>query len=424
VPLESLPLAAHAVYQRRTLTVSFGDARGNVIPADHDAPTNVARMIVTPMLVGNDLVGVLECSSTDARAFQLETPLLIEEIAQATGLAVQNAGLVASLRRQSDERAALVSIGRIVSGASDLPRALDAIAEACLHIEHVEGVDIELLADDGAPPGRIAAARRANWRHPFEEQQFFPLAQWPITQRLIDTRQPALYTAESEELSAHERAMLNADGIGGMALIPIVAGERVIGMLEFFNQRDDGLQLSITNVGSEIATQIAQLIERTRLQDALRHQAMIDGLTGVHTRRAILAELEMALATARAKRGLLAIVMIDINNFKEINDSLGHAAGDAVLAETARQLQDAVAGEGHIGRYGGDEFVVVLPDHDDRATERVVQRMRLNAGPGASFSPGVALFPRDGIMINSLLQSADDAMYAAKRRNRNGTAPS
>ena len=418
IPLESLPLAAHAVYQRRTLTVTFGDARGNVTPADHDVPANVARMIVTPMLVGNELVGVLECSSTDAHAFQLETPLLIEEIAQATGLAVQNAGLVASLRRQSDERAALVSIGRIVSGATDLPRALDAIAEACLHIEHVEGVDIELLPEEGHTTGITSVARRPNWSSPVGNQHFFPLLQWPSTQRLIDTRQPGLYTNESDELRPHERAMLKEDGIGAMALVPIIVGGRTIGVLEFFNQRTDALQWGITNVGAEIASQTAQLIERIRLQDALRQQAMIDALTGVHTRRAILAELEIALSTARANRELLAIVMVDMNNFKEINDSLGHAAGDAVLAETARHLQDAVAGEGHVGRYGGDEFVVVLPDHDDASAALVVQRMRANAGPTASFSCGIAVFPRDGIMINSLLQSADDEMYASKRNSK------
>lgn len=418
IPLESLPLAAHAVYQRRTLTVTFGDARGNVTPGDHDVPTTVARMIVTPMLVGSELVGVLECSSMDSRAFQLETPLLIEEIAQATGLAVQNAGLVASLRRQSDERAALVSIGRIVSGATDLSRALDAIAEACLHIENVEGVDIELLPEEGQTGAINSSARRPSWSSPAADHHFFPLVQWPSTQRLIESRQPALYTNESEELRPHERAMLKEDGIGAMALIPIVVAGRAIGVMEFFNQRTDAFQWNITNVGSEIAAQTAQLIERIRLQDALRHQAMIDGLTGVHTRRAILAELEMALSTARSNRGLLAIVMVDMNNFKEINDSLGHAAGDAVLAETARHLQDAVAGEGHVGRYGGDEFVIVLPDHDDESAALVLQRMRANAGPGASFSCGIAVFPRDGIMINSLLQSADDAMYAAKRNSR------
>jgi diguanylate cyclase (GGDEF)-like protein len=418
IPLESLPLAAHAVYQRRTLTVSFGDARGNVTPADHDVPTTVARMIVTPMLVGSELVGVLECSSMDAKAFQLETPLLIEEIAQATGLAVQNAGLVASLRRQSDERSALVSIGRIVSGATDLSRALDAIAESCLHIENVEGVDIELLPDEGYPPISVSVARRANWSSPAGEHHFFPIVQWPSTMRVIESRQAALYTNESEDLRPHERAMLKEDGIGAMALMPIIVGERTIGVLEFFNQQIDAFQFSITNVGSEIAAQIAQLIERTRLQDALRHQATIDSLTGVHTRRAILAELEIALAKARSDRGLLAIVMIDMNNFKEINDSLGHAAGDAVLAETARHLQDAVAGEGHIGRYGGDEFVVVLPGHDDESALAVVQRMRINVGPTASFSCGVAIFPRDGIMINSLLQSADEEMYASKRGSK------
>lgn len=418
IPLESLPLAAHAVYQRRTLTVTFGDARGNVTPADHDVPTTVARMIVTPMLVGSELVGVLECSSTDSKSFQLETPLLIEEIAQATGLAVQNAGLVASLRRQSDERSALVSIGRIVSGATDLSRALDAIAESCLHIENVEGVDIELLPEEGFTPGSISVARRSSWSMPEGEHHFFPLAQWPSTQRLIESRQPGLFSNESDELRPHERAMLKEDGIGAMAVIPIVVGERTIGVLEFFNQRTDAFQWSITNVGSEIAAQTAQLIERSRLQDALRHQATVDSLTGVHTRRAILAELEIALAKARTDRGLLAIVMIDMNNFKEINDSLGHAAGDAVLAETARHLQDAVAGEGHIGRYGGDEFVVVLPDHNDESALQVVQRMRLNVGPASSFSCGVAIFPRDGIMINSLLQSADDEMYAAKRGSK------
>jgi diguanylate cyclase (GGDEF)-like protein len=164
-------------------------------------------------------------------------------------------------------------------------------------------------------------------------------------------------------------------------------------------------------------------------QEALRAEATRDHLTGLWNRRMVSDQLNRELNRARHERRPLAVAMVDLDGFKLINDTHGHAAGDAVLRECGAALRSQLREYDFIGRYGGDEFLVVLPGCDEGASEAIAERLRaiidtepvyLN-GLRIPISVSVGLAWTDGSLFDAdaLIHSADEALYRAKARGRN-----
>jgi diguanylate cyclase (GGDEF)-like protein/PAS domain S-box-containing protein len=172
---------------------------------------------------------------------------------------------------------------------------------------------------------------------------------------------------------------------------------------------------------------LQDITERKQAEETLRVQARTDPLTSLLNRDAILGELEARLGDPVLAR--VAVLYIDLDRFKVVNDVLGHAAGDELLISAARRIVDAVGTEGLIARFGGDEFLVVCSIGDDPdQPERIAAAILAAFGDSFSFdgedfsitaSIGIARAPEDGDQPQALIQNADAAMYDAKRRSRN-----
>lgn len=182
------------------------------------------------------------------------------------------------------------------------------------------------------------------------------------------------------------------------------------------------------SVGRRLITVQNELIAA---HEAMRWQAMRDSLTGIWNRKAIVDSLVAELSRAYRKDNSVGILLADLDHFKAVNDSLGHLAGDAVLQEAVRRIQSALRPYDLVGRYGGEEFLVVLPGCDESVTLNIGERIRdrLAAEPirynGTALSVTTSLgatvcntgpTPCD---LNALLQAADSALYRAKKAGRN-----
>lgn len=162
----------------------------------------------------------------------------------------------------------------------------------------------------------------------------------------------------------------------------------------------------------------------------MAHQAHHDTLTGLPNRALLASRLEFAVSVAARRHQRAALLFVDIDHFKQINDSLGHAAGDALLQNVSRRIRAAVRADATVGRLGGDEFVVLLPHVETPAdasevAENVLaacsQAVNLDAAAlSISFSIGISVYPDDAEDAGSLLRNADTAMYEAKMQGRNG----
>lgn len=174
---------------------------------------------------------------------------------------------------------------------------------------------------------------------------------------------------------------------------------------------------------------IDDVTEERQYERRLRHAANHDALTGLANRSLLREQSQHAVAMARENGSLLAMALIDLDNFKKINDTHGHDAGDHVLREVAHRLRHSVRDEDTIARLGGDEFVVVVSsqengDHVAAMMERIRQSLHepIQLAQGevvAGASIGVALFPDDAEDADGLLRVADIAMYDAKAQGRN-----
>jgi diguanylate cyclase (GGDEF)-like protein/PAS domain S-box-containing protein len=174
---------------------------------------------------------------------------------------------------------------------------------------------------------------------------------------------------------------------------------------------------------------VQDITDRRNYQEQLERQANHDLLTGLPNRNLLADRLSQAISRAVRSQNYLAVVFIDLDNFKFINDTLGHVAGDALLVEVSQRLQASIRGSDTVARQGGDEFVLLLNEHDqvdsiisllERVMQVVARPIQLMGGEyqvGASL--GVALYPQDGRDPESLLKHADVAMYAAKSQGRN-----
>jgi predicted signal transduction protein with EAL and GGDEF domain/FixJ family two-component response regulator len=203
--------------------------------------------------------------------------------------------------------------------------------------------------------------------------------------------------------------------------------------------------------GGSYSGVVQDVTDRRTAEDKIRHLANFDSLTGLPNRRQLLWRTERALEHARRQGHLCGLLLIDLDRFKVINDTLGHAAGDELLAEVAKRLRSCVrhsdqvtesatdtgSSRAHrtleaVGRLGGDEFVALLPEvateqDAERVASRILESMKAPiyvAGQECivTASVGVALYPRDGLNMLDLMRNADVAMYSAKASGRNATA--
>lgn len=210
---------------------------------------------------------------------------------------------------------------------------------------------------------------------------------------------------------------------------------------EIWNRRPDGtvyvVWLAISAIrgegaesgGRHVATFI-DITQRKEVEELLRHRAQSDPLTDLPNRTLFYDRLQMALTQARRYGEEFALLYVDLDHFKDVNDTLGHAAGDALLIETGRRLTQAVRQSDTVARLGGDEFAVILPKvTNDSEIEEVAQRIvsamalpfLLSSGTvNISASVGVAIYPRHGIDLETIRASADAALYLVKQSGRNG----
>jgi diguanylate cyclase (GGDEF)-like protein len=165
-------------------------------------------------------------------------------------------------------------------------------------------------------------------------------------------------------------------------------------------------------------------LERER--EALRDSALSDPLTGIANRRLLFARAEYELARHGRAHRSFALVMLDLDGFKLLNDRFGHAAGDDLLRDVATALKRAMRAQDTVARLGGDEFCVLAPETDEPGTHRLAARTAqavrgVTAGvETVRASIGIAVFPDDGVTTAELMQAADERLLSAKRGRRGG----
>jgi diguanylate cyclase (GGDEF)-like protein len=217
-----------------------------------------------------------------------------------------------------------------------------------------------------------------------------------------------------------------------MVAVPLRVHDRTIGVLAAYHVTANYFSEAHEGTLEKIAPKAATVVHDAQAFEKVRTESLTDPLTGLHNSRALLDHVEKEMSKADRYRTERAILVIDVDRFKVINDRFGHPAGDRALQFIARAIRGSVRVYDFCARQGGDEFIVVLQDCDAKqARERAVELQEAVSGipfepaPGVavtlSISVGHAMYPSDGGSFESLLRCADERMYQDKsERKRRG----
>jgi two-component system cell cycle response regulator len=299
----------------------------------------------------------------------------------------------------SEDREALVRV------TLDAARGLTAADTAVFWIDRGPSVDSRAGCGDGG-----------------EEERRVPRGVGLVGQ-VADTGQPACWSEGPSPLAAAEPG-----GTTALA-VPVRARGRLYGVLSVYRQA--GPRFGADELGDVLglARQAGAAIDNTYLHEEARRLSLTDGLTGLWNRRQF--ELRAAQELERAVRfgERFSLVLVDIDDFKAVNDTHGHLVGDAVLVELAQRLVAHTREVDTVARFGGEEFVLLLPQTDILGAVRVAEKVRdevatnpvvTDAGAlPVTLSAGVACHPDDGTSIEALLGAADEALYSAKAAGKN-----
>ena len=210
-----------------------------------------------------------------------------------------------------------------------------------------------------------------------------------------------------------------------VVIVPIVAEGEGLGIMLAEWGRGSRAQIPAVTVETlaQSASQAAVALRNAALLSEVEHLATRDGLTGLANRRLFEETLEREVARSHRRRAPLALVVLDVDHFKDVNDTVGHQAGDAVLREVAQAMVGNTKASDLPARYGGDEFVVLLPDCTRADALRVAERLRAAVAAEVSAVPvtvsaGVGAMPDNAGNGERLVAAADAALYAAKREGR------
>ncbi len=196
---------------------------------------------------------------------------------------------------------------------------------------------------------------------------------------------------------------------------PIIAGDKTNAVLAA-----EDIDMDHTDHFAILSNQFSMALERIKLYELVQELAITDGLTGVFVRRHLLERLNEEMARADHFKTRVSALMIDVDNFKEYNDKYGHLKGDVLLKSIGGVLKSNVRDIDILGRYGGEEFCVVLPDTDSAGARFVAERLRRGIEDiKATISIGVSTYPEDAKDSSHLIEKADNMLYKAKQAGKN-----
>lgn len=210
-------------------------------------------------------------------------------------------------------------------------------------------------------------------------------------------------------------------GTHGHIIVPLKANDVTLGVLYLYLPPDEEVDALELKTLESIGNLVGMAINNSKLYEKTKSLSMQDPLTGLANRRLMYLELDRNIAKAKRYKGPFSIIMIDIDHFKEYNDRHGHLAGDRLIEEFARLSLKAVRGADLVVRYGGEEFLILLPETDLKRAADVAERLRraVEARKGVTISLGVASYNEEMKGADELIDAADETLYRAKTGGRN-----
>jgi diguanylate cyclase (GGDEF)-like protein len=396
------------------------DPRGQTIPGTDDVDES---MLVVPLRYDRTTIGVITLSKLGLDAFSPDDLRLLTILADQAATAVESARLLSRTQDLAGEMRRLLDMSADLSASLDPRQVANLIAG---HMALAMGVDECAISYWDRPGGRVESLGSFPPQLILEMEPYFEVSGYPSTVRVLERQEAVLIEIEDADADPAEVALLRAQGHRALTMLPLVAKGQSIGLVELFSRSAIAWNDELLELVRTMANEAAMALENARLYEDARKLADRDPLTGFYNHRFLHERLgEEVVRTQRARRPL-SVLMLDLDDFKLVNDTFGHLFGDCVLTWTAELIRSTLRASDIPARYGGDEFAIVLPETSAiearTAAERILEAFRGHAFVGEQRGPvpisasiGVATYPSDGRTALDLIAAADLALYRVKR---------
>ena len=404
-----------------------GDPRGQTIPGTDDVDES---MLIVPMQHDDRLIGVITLSKLGLRQFDDDDLRLLLILADQAATAFAGATHVAETRRLAAE------LRQLLDMSSALSRSLNPVEVANLMAEHLAravGADEAQISDWDRAGDRLRTlgCHPASLRDSIDD--FYGLEGFPTTRAVLIDGSIAVVDTDDPDADPAEVELLRREGMRGLVMLPLIAKGEAIGLVELTSHGRPTSDASQITIARTMAHEAAMALENARLYETARNLADRDPLTGFFNHRYLHERLSEEVVRAVRTRRPLSVVMLDLDDFKVINDTFGHVYGDGVLVHVAERIRGTLRASDVAARYGGDEFALILPETSRE--DAVAVAARILAAFGASpfvadgrppftvaASIGIATHPSDGYSATALIAIADIGLYDAKDAGGNRVA--
>ncbi|HET7205300.1 MAG TPA: sensor domain-containing diguanylate cyclase [Terriglobales bacterium] len=373
--------------------------------------------LAVPLMVREEVVGVLDCQSEKLDFFDRETIDLLTLFSTQASMALQNAKLYSLERRRAQQLEAINSIAQQMTAVLEITELLGKVCTLIGTAFDVDHVAVMLKEDNEL----VLRSHCGNLTPVLPMDGRVPATSGTWGRALMSGR-----TLVENEIGQHDRERLCQEARSRMC-IPLVSFGQRLGVLILSNTKSDTFEAADQQSLESVADICATAIQNAHHVERVRQLAYIDGLTGIFNRRFF--EMRIAEEIERARRfdTRMALIMIDIDQFKRLNDEFGHLLGDEVLRQVSSIFSQHLRKIDVLCRYGGEEFIIALSQTDPESAFGVADKLRKVVAawqfPGVprsvTISAGVAVLPEDGINRDDLVKVADSALYLAKQSGRN-----
>ena len=385
-------------------------------------PQSARSFCGVPIFLGGRPAGVMAALSADRESqFQARDLEVMQTAAGQLGVAVENARLFTEEQRRARHLAFLNSISKMAISSEDAAQMMADIVREIqknFRYDHIGiGImdyatkDIEIKAEAGTTSQTLGR------RIPVGSGVLGKVARTGVS-ALVQNAGPGQLAGVLPE----SRAVL---------CLPISYGETLLGVLNVESRDENAFAPQDVLILNTLADLLATALHNSFVFQRLQQQSITDGLTGIKTRRFFWEALSSEWKRASRSGRPFSVVLVDLDKFKEVNDSLGHLEGDLVLARVGRLLEQKCRQSNVVARYGGDEFIILMPETGIEQAQVLAERLRLWLATDPMLeehhitgSFGVASFPVHGFAMEDLIRVADAGMYVSKHAGGNQVSTS
>ncbi|MGA3088605.1 MAG: diguanylate cyclase [Terriglobales bacterium] len=385
-------------------------------------PLPARSFCAVPIFLGGKPVGVMAAMSTSRESqFQPRDLEVMQTAAGQLGVAIENARLFTEEQRRARHLAFLNTISKMAISSEDAEQMMADIVREIqknFRYDHIgigimdyAAKDIEIKAEAGTTSQTLGR------RIALGSGVLGKVARTGVS-ALVQNAGPGQLAGVLPE----SRAVL---------CLPISYGETLLGVLNVESRDENAFAPQDVLILNTLADLLATALHNSFVFQKLQQQSITDGLTGIKTRRFFWEALSSEWRRASRSGRPFSVVLIDLDKFKEVNDSLGHLEGDLVLARVGRLLEQKCRQSNVVARYGGDEFIILMPETGIEQAQILAERLRLWLATDPMLeehhitgSFGVASFPVHGFSMEDLIRVADAGMYVAKHAGGNQVSTS